>query len=142
MKRFNIYLAGAMQGISFEESNVWRKEITTILNAYRNEVKYDVNIINPNDYYNFKEVTYDTQREVMEFDLHKVRNANMIVVDFRNPKSLGTMAEIAIAYEHRIPVIGLNESGIELHPWQIEMSNKIFADKDKLVNYIIDYYLN
>lgn len=142
MKRFNIYLAGAMQGISFEESNVWRKEITTILNAYKNEVKYDVNVINPNDYYNFKEVTYDTQREVMEFDLHKVRNADMIVVDFRNPKSLGTMAEIAIAYEHRIPVIGLNESGIELHPWQIEMCNKIFADKDKLVNYIIDYYLN
>ena len=139
---FNIYLAGAMQGISFDESNVWRKEITAILNAYKHEVKYDVNVINPNDYYNFKEVSYDTQREVMEFDLHKVRNADMIVVDFRNPKSLGTMAEIAIAYEHRIPVIGLNESGIGLHPWQIEMCNKIFADKDKLVNYIIDYYLN
>lgn len=139
---FNIYLAGAMQGISFEESNVWRKEITTILNSYRNEVKYDVNVINPNDYYNFKEVTYDTQREVMEFDLHKVRNADMIIVDFTNPKSLGTMAEIAIAYEHRIPVIGLNESGIELHPWQIEMCNKIFSDKNKLVNYVIDYYLN
>ena len=40
MKRFNIYLAGAMQGISFDESNIWRKEITAILNAYRNEVKY------------------------------------------------------------------------------------------------------
>ena len=66
----------------------------------------------------------------------------MIIVDFANPKSLGTMAEIAIAYEHRIPVIGLNESGIELHPWQIEMCNKIFSDKNKLVNYVIDYYLN
>ncbi|WP_448902230.1 nucleoside 2-deoxyribosyltransferase domain-containing protein [Eubacterium sp.] len=142
MKKYNIYLAGAMQGISFDESNVWRKEITTILNSYRNEVKYDVNVINPNNYYNFKEVTYDTQREVMEFDLYKVRNADMIIVDFTNPKSLGTMAEIAIAYEHRIPVIGLNESGIELHSWQIEMCNKIFSDKNKLVNYVIDYYLN
>ena len=68
MKKYNIYLAGAMQGISFDESNVWRKEITAILSTYKHEVKYDVNVINPNDYYNFKEVAYDTQREVMEFD--------------------------------------------------------------------------
>lgn len=143
MKRFNIYLAGAMQGISYKESNIWRMEITTNLQNYASyRTKYNVDVINPNNYYNFSEVTYDSEREVMEFDLNKVRHSDLIIVNFKHPQSLGTMAELAIAYEHRIPVIGLNESGIKLHPWQIEMCNKIFADKNKLVNYVIDYYLN
>ena len=140
MKKFSIYLAGAMSGISFEESNAWRKNITKLLNNTYADTK--VKCINPNDYYNFKEVTYDSEREVMEFDLHKVRHSDLVIVNFSCPKSLGTMAELAIAYEHRIPVIGLNEIGQNLHPWQIEMCNKIFRNENDLVNYVIDFYLN
>ena len=51
------------------------------------------------------------------------------------------MAEIAIAYDNRIPVIGLNEENIELHPWQIEFCRKIFTDFDLMLDYIEDYYL-
>lgn len=101
-----------------------------------------VKCINPNDYYNFKEVTYDSEHEVMEFDLYKVRHSDMVIVDFNHPDSKGTLVEQAIAYENKIPIIGLNEKNNKLHPWQIDMSNKIFDDKLKLVNYVTNFYLN
>lgn len=140
MKEFNIYLAGAMQDVDFDESNNWRKQLIKMFKYTYSNIK--VNCINPNNYYNFNEVAYDNQREVMEFDLYKVRHSDLIIVNFNHIRSLGTMAELAIAYENKIPVIGLNEPDGELHPWQIEMSNKIFKDKEKLVRYITDFYLN
>lgn len=140
MREFKVYLAGAMSGISFEESNAWRKNITRSLNNTYADIK--VKCINPNDYYNFKEVTYDSEREVMEFDLYKVRHSDLVIVNFNHSESRGTMAEIAIAYENKIPIIGLNVNHEKLHPWQIEMSNKIFDDELKITNYISNYYLN
>lgn len=140
---FSIYLAGAMTDVSFEESNKWRIEMKNALITaanWRSDAK--ISVINPNDYYNFEVITHDTEREIMDFDLYKVRHSNLILVNFDNVKSLGTMAEIAIAYENKIPIVGLNEKNENLHPWQIEMCNKIFTDKNKLVDYIVDYYLN
>ena len=77
----------------------------------------------------------------MEFDLHKVRNSNLVIVGFNAPKSLGTMAEMAIAYEHKIPIIGWNGADEILHPWQTEMCNRIFTDIDELIDYISEFYL-
>lgn len=140
MKDFNIYLAGAMQGIGFDESNTWRNNI---IKSFGNVYSYNnVKCINPNDYYNFKEVSYDSQREVMEFDLYKVRHSDLIIVNFKNVVSLGTMAELAVAYENKIPIIGLNEEHNELHPWQSCLCNKIFGNMNKMIDYITNYYLN
>lgn len=139
MKEFTIYLAGAMSGITFEEANIWRRSFTKSMKYIYSDIK--VNCINPNDYYNFKEIIYDSEREVMEFDLYKVRHSDLIVVNFEHPVSLGTMAELTIAYEHKIPVIGLNINHEKLHPWQVEMCNKIFDNENELTHYICDYYL-
>ena len=53
------------------------------------------------------------------------------------------MAEIAIAYEHRIPIIGLvsKENESLLHPWQKEMCSRFFTDIDEMLDYVEDYYL-
>lgn len=139
MREFTIYLAGAMSGITFEEANIWRRSFTKSMKYIYSDIK--VNCINPNDYYNFKEITYDSEREVMEFDLYKVRHSDLIVVNFEHPVSLGTMAELTIAYEYKIPVIGLNINHEKLHPWQVEMCNKIFNNENELTHYICDYYL-
>ena len=82
-------------------------------------------------------------REVMEFDFNKVRNSDLIIVNFNDLKSLDTMTELTIAYEHRIPVLGLctDENYSMLHPRQKEMSNRIFGDIDELINYVIEYYV-
>ena len=78
----------------------------------------------------------------MEFDLNKVRNADLVIINFNDMYSLGSMAELAIAYEKRIPVIGLDVDNQELHSWQVEMCNRIFNNIGELIDYVEDFYLN
>ena len=144
MRTIRIYLAGGMGKFgkdNFEESNKWRIYCKDILEKF--EGNYRAEVINPNSYFNFldKPPRYSSEREVMEFDINKVRNSDLIICNFNDPKSLGTMAEIAIAYERRIPVIGLNEDFDELHPWQIEMCTRIFNNIDEMLDYVEDFYL-
>lgn len=126
---------------NFEEGNCWRVYCKEILENY--ECDYKVKAVNPNDYFSFKDdtPTYDNQREIMEFDLNKVRNADLIIVNFNDVYSLGSMSEIAIAYERKIPVIGINLKNQDLHPWQIEMSYRIFNNIEKMLEYVKEKYL-
>lgn len=123
----------------FSEGNEWRVDIKVQLN---NLSESYISCINPNDYYNFlDDSTYDSQKEVMDFDLWKLRQSDLLIINFNDISSLGTMTEIAIAYELRIPVIGLCEDNNmdQLHPWQKSMCLKIFTDREDLVRYVIDY---
>ena len=126
---------------NFDESNNWRTYCKETLQHC--ECNCNVKVVNPNDYFNFKEEppTYKSQREIMEFDLNKVRNSDLIIANFNDMWSLGTMSEIAIAYERRIPVIGLDVEKQNLHPWQIEMCTRIFDDIDEMLDYVEDFYL-
>ena len=126
---------------NFKESNTGRIYCKNTLENC--ECDYNVKAINPNDYFNFKEEQpkYVSQREIMELDLHKLRNSNLVIVNFNDMYSLGSMRELAIAYDRRIPIIGLDANKQELHPWQIEMCNRIFDDIDEMLDYVEDYYL-
>lgn len=141
MNNYFIYLAGGMQNLSFDDQNSWRTEVKKQLEKY--DCDYKVKCINPVDYYNtFDQTTYDSDLEVMQFDLHKVKTSNLLIMNFNNMYSLGSMAELAIAYEKGIPVIGLNESGQQLHPWQYCMCPKVFNNRDDMMLYIKNYYLD
>lgn len=142
MSKKKCYLAGGMEKFgksNFDESNIWRLHIQQELE------ELPVEVCNPNDYYNFKDTPpkYDSNREVMEFDFDKVRKSDFIIVNFNDVYSRGTMAEITIAYEHRIPVIGLVSKDSEhlLHSFQEDMCRRIFNDIDELIDYVIDYYI-
>lgn len=141
---FQIYLAGGMQDLSFEEQNDWRERVCqSIITRHRmlNPRIKEVNVINPVDYYNFQDALHDTEKEVMRFDTNFVRNSDLVVVNANDPKSIGTSMEIAIAYEHHIPVLILNTENKSLHSWWVEMSDKIFDDEEKLCKYIADFYI-
>lgn len=141
-----MYLAGGMGKFGdkdFDKANEWRLDLKKQLEKICCD--YKVHCINPNDYYSFLDnSTYDSEKEIMRFDLHKVRNSNLVIINFNDPSSLGSMAELAIAYDRSIPVIGLCEYGEEkqLHPWQREMVEKIFTDREDLVLYLLNYYLD
>ena len=144
MKNFQIYLCGGMGKFgkdNFEKSNTWRIYCKNTLENC--ECDYNVKAINPNDYFNFKEEPprYVSQREVMELDLHKLRNSDLVIANFNDMYSLGSMAELAIAYDRRIPIVGLDIDKQELHTWQIEMCNRIFSDIQEMLDYVEDYYL-
>ena len=148
MKEYQIYLCGGMGKFGkdeFDKGNSWRvyceKELRDFTKNWRTNCT--VKVHNPNDYYNFLQnpPLYDNQREVMEFDLNLVRHSDLIIINFNDMYSLGSMAEIAIAYEKRIPIIGLNIDRQVLHPWQECMCNRIFYDIDEMLDYVKDFYL-
>ncbi|MDE7308699.1 MAG: nucleoside 2-deoxyribosyltransferase [Lachnospiraceae bacterium] len=144
MKQFNIFLSGGMGKFGkerFDEGNEWRVDLKERLEDICNN--YRVHCINPNDYYSFlDDKNYDSQLEIMRFDLDKVRKSEIVIANFNDPESLGSMAEITVAYERNIPVLGLCENHEEIHPWAKEMCNKIFTDRESLVLYIMGYYLD
>lgn len=144
MNTYSIYLCGGMGKFgkeNFDEGDKWRRYCKQTLENY--ECAYKVTAINPNDFFNFVDEPplYNTENEVMRFDLHKLRNSNLVIANFNDMYSLGSMAEIAIAYDRGIPVIGLNDDNKELHPWQVCMCERIFTDIDKMLDYIEDFYL-
>lgn len=145
MKDFQIYLAGGMGKFGkdeFDKGNTWRVYCKNTLEQFEGTT-YKVRVINPNDYFNFKDEPprYFCQREVMEFDLNKLRNSDLVIINFNDPLSLGSMSELAIAYERRIPVVGLNENEEMLHHWQNLMTNRFFYNIDELLDYVEDFYL-
>lgn len=149
MRTVTIYLSGGMAKFgkeNFEEGNKWRVYCENTLNNYVHCFNggYKVEIINPNNYYNFLDepAKYISAREAMDFDLNKLRNSDLVICNFNDPVSLGTMSEIAIAYERRIPVIGLNANNEVLHDWQTEICSRIFTDIDEMLDYVEDFYLS
>ena len=141
METFRIYLAGGMSGLSWEEQTAWRTKICNEMYDFCDNYDVDVEAIDPTDYYNFKEPKHKSEKEVRNFDLHKLRRSDLVIVNFNSPNSIGTAQELAVAYEHRIPVIGLNEKNCELHPWLVECCERIFDDIEDLIEYVQDFYL-
>ena len=78
----------------------------------------------------------------MEFDLNGLRNSDLVIVNFNDPKSLGTCAELAVAYEMKIPIVGINKDGRVLHPWLECFCNRICESLKEAVEYVVEFYLN
>lgn len=126
----------------FDEGNEWRVDL-------KNQIEQisDGKAIccNPNDHFNFLDKNdYLNDREIMEYDLHRVRKSDVVIVNFNDQKSIGSACEMAIAYQLRIPIIGLCENGEEkvIHPWLKEFCARIFTDREDLVLYVMHHYLN
>lgn len=141
METCRIYLSGGMGNLSFEEQSKWRSQIINAI-KYNHECEKKPIFFNPVDHYNFTEVRYKSEREVMEFDLNALRKSDLVIVNFNDPKSVGTIAELAIAYEHRIPILGINKDNKELHSWLECFCNRIFDNIRSLVEYTVEFYLN
>lgn len=128
MNKKRIYLAGGIMNISYEEAYDWRRSTAYIL-AQRGA---NFECFNPLD--------HEGMEDEVEFDLNALRHSDLVLVNFNDPKSLGTMAEIAIAYEHRIPIVGYCPHGAaNLHPWINYMVNEMCVDLEDLIDTIINY---
>ena len=126
---------------NFNEGNIWRIACKRTLETC--ESKYKINVINPNSYFNFidEPPKYKTESEVMNFDLYKLRNSDLVIANFNDMYSLGSMSEIAIAHDRKIPIIGLDVKNQNLHPWQTCMCERIFDDIPEMLEYIKYFYL-
>lgn len=138
-----IYLAGAMTcyGAGAEYPKMWRERAKKYFEEYS-----DFFIcISPNDYYEIGKDYHKTEHEVMRFDLRKVRESDIVLVDLKElDKSIGTSDEILYAFIRGVPVIGFTEEeDVNIHPWKIEQIDRIETGADamqKAMEYIKNYY--
>lgn len=144
MKEISIYLAGAMSGLTFEESNEWReyaKEKMIKLTSYYFSNPSLVCCINPNDYYNFQTIKHKSEHEVKEFDLYKLKHSDLVLVNLENINtSIGTAMELQVAHDNNIPIVTFGDI-INVHPW---ITDTIWRTEDTLEDackYIVNYFL-
>lgn len=131
-----------MSGLNFEEQTKWRRQIRDAILFGDYDYSKKPIFFDPTQYYNFEEIKYKSESEIMEFDLYNLRNSNLIVVNFNNPNSIGTAMELMLAKELRIPILGLNKDKKELHPWLECSCNRICDDLRELASHIVEFYLN
>lgn len=141
MEVVKIYLSGAMGSLSYEEQSKWRNQVINAIKENYDCEKKPV-FFNPVNYYNFEEVRYKTQREAMNFDLNGLRHSDLVIVNFNDPSSLGTCAELAIAYDMKIPIIGINKDNKELHPWLECFCDRMCESIREAVEHVVAFYLN
>ena len=140
METFRVYECGGMSSLDWDSQNAWRESAKEWLEHL--ECNYKVKVINPCSYFNFKTVNHRSEREVMNFDLNQVRSSNLILVNFNDPRSIGSAVELFVAYENHIPVIGYcKDKDTIIHPWLLEYVDRMCLDLKDSLKYIANFYL-
>lgn len=115
----------------------------------------NIRVINPCRYYDYKDNCHKSDSEIRRYDLHRVRSCDVVLANLDHIKdSTGTMNEIFVADENRIPVIGFYEFNDEgtswadnrykKEPWIIDACHRIEDDETSALidalTYIRNYY--
>lgn len=135
----HIYLSGGMSNISLIEQLSWRVKFQQLADNFTSE--HHIECFIPPYYYNYENKPPESEREAFEYDLYRLRHSDIVVVNFNVPKSIGTAYEIAVARENRIPIIGINKTEEEIHPWLTESCLKIFNTLESAVKYVGEYLI-
>lgn len=134
-----IYLAGAISGLSQEQYTGWRNKLATNLATVSNGYWH---CFDPCDHLNeFGEVISEAESAI--YDLDHLRHSRLMIASFEfTQKSTGTLIELGVAYENRIPIIGYNPDNIELHPWILALCTHVCQTESGLYQFLCDHYLN
>ena len=134
-----IYLAGAMGCYKDHyEYMLWRKCIEDALSD-------KANVFNPAYFYNYENKLHKTEKEIMDFELHNLRQSDVVVLNVgRIHESVGTIMEVSAAKELRIPIIafGTENQINQLHPWLFNSVMRFETDINQLIAYIEKYFIN
>lgn len=142
METFRVYLSGGMGNLSFEEQTKWRKQFQNAIKFGDYDYEKKPVFFDPTQYYNFEEKRHKNEREIFEFDLYNLRKSNLVVVNFNDPKSIGTAMELMLAKEYHIPVIGFGVNGQNIHPWLLESCTRVCNDIRETISHVVEFYLN
>lgn len=141
-----IYLAGQMTGLSKAEYSTWRRNFKQQIESCSDHFtcfdpgeEYDLipddsNLpIHLKDQYN---------KAAMLLDLDKLRNSRIVVCNMNHQNSMGTSAELALAWEWHIPIISfcLQENSVTVHPWWKQFATVMFKTPDDVIDYILKNY--
>lgn len=133
-----IYLAGSCEQATEDERTGWRKKCEKWIKKYAD----GFGAFSPVAYFDYSRADYQSESEVFRFFRRKVEAADVILVNLSNIRqSVGTICELAFAFQKNIPIIGFN-MGVNYveHPWLEEMMDRKFQEIDDALEYIRNYY--
>lgn len=135
-----IYLSGGMSSFgkeNFHKSNKWRESIIKALS------KYDkIQCFNPNTHATvFDTKGFESEREIMEYELRKLRQSDLVIYNHNDTFSMGSMAELTLAHELRIPILAINEEDKPMHPWMECFVDRVFNNEEECLFYFYENYL-
>ena len=139
-----IYLAGKMSGLSDSEMRQWRNLLKSELEKYSDMANYKTNIVSPCDYFNFEEQRYQSEQEIMKFDLSLVKNSDIVIVNTNGlSSSIGSIIEVYEAWKNDIPVIAYDENGDykTIHSWLKCCITRADSCVIDICEYIKDFYM-
>ena len=145
MKHLVIYECGKMSGLSFDEMNNWRVNMKVALMQIAENSGCNVTVVNPVDYYNLQEVKHQSELEIMNYDLSRVKKSDLLVVNLEGlDTSIGSIIECYEAYKSGIPVLafGSDEDYENLHPWIKCCITRHDKNYRECINYINDFYMS
>ena len=143
-----IYLAGSMEAYSgTDKARAWREEAKKYFDEYSEYFE----CISHVDFYDFGSDNSQNNHEVMRFDLRKVRESDIVLVNCNDlRKSIGTCDEIFYAYMTGKPIIGFLDDNTDqntarnlIHPWKYEQLDRLELGEGsmyKAMDYIRNYY--
>lgn len=140
-----IYTAGKMSGTEYSDQMLWRRNAETILLEHCKKAKF----IHPPLYYNYEHQSHKTEREIKEFELSKLANSDVLLINLEGiNSSVGVHFEIAHACavnsfsNHHIFIIGFGGDYDNVHPWIKDSLFRYEYDLCKAIEYISDYLIN
>lgn len=130
-----VYLSGASKYLE-DEGAGWRKDCEELVE----QLDWDIDVINPNTFFNYSTMKPDTEKQCMTCLLHHVKKSDVILCNLDYTiSSVGTGMELGMAHALGIPVIGFGK-GIEVYSWAEEMCDCVFDDVGEALSYIYCYY--
>ena len=109
-----VYLAGPISGLTWNETEVWRdifkkrlEDFSPHIVGYSPLREKDKMMLNGPIADSYEGTLFSSQRAIMSRDFFDVKTSDAIVANLSGAKtvSIGTVMEIAWAYQLRIPVI-------------------------------------
>ena len=129
-----------MYGLSFDEMYNWRKKAKEKLLYMSSDTGYEIYVVNPVDFYNFETIEYQSEAEVMDYDLYHVEHSDFLIVNANGLcDSTGTQIEIFDAWKHGIPVFVFGNYK-HPHPWIERCITRFEPDIDSVVKYLKNFY--
>lgn len=141
MKNKQLYLCGKMGGLTYKEYTQWREQIKVELLS-RCDSNVDLTIISPPDFFHMEETLHDNELEVMNWELNRVRNSNVVIANLNFNNSTGSNIEIYEAWRNNIQVVALwDKENYPQHPWIENMVTRTFKTMDELSDYVNYYHM-
>jgi len=132
-----VYLSGGIAGLTYDEANAWRVDVTERLE------RVGIHTINPlrrRMFYNADHEEDITPNEIVTRDLQDVRDANLLLVYLPQSDrfSVGTTCEIWEAYRLQKPVILVSDDPrYTKHPWILVAATRVFTEMDAALKYLM-----